>query len=77
MCVEFYPSVEIYGNKNPAVFDPHLWYGRALLELCRLQEDVIDGAGKTASEPVAEGSKQEELDKNADKDVPGMTFIRK
>lgn len=54
-------SVEIYGELEKEVFEPHFYYGKALLELERLQK------GNMITEPI--GGQEEEDEEDSDQDV--------
>lgn len=67
-------SVEIYGSTDAGAFDSHLWYGRALFELCNLQEDVLDNAMKNMPEPSEDDSIDEEQFGDPEK-LPGISQV--
>ncbi|CAG9531286.1 unnamed protein product [Cercopithifilaria johnstoni] len=55
-------SVSIYGYFAIPTFDPHLYYGRTLLELARLEDSVFSNAlqGMTTTEEKGEGFEEVE-----------------
>ena len=67
MSFQFLFSVEVYGDMNVETFEPHLWYGRAMLELGRMEEDVLDNAVKGLPVPNEDDSIDEERFGNPDK----------